>query len=198
MKRSSQRVVALLAAASFALAACGSDTDTADAPAEELAAEEPVAEDDGGIDYASVSGTLIRAGASSHKAGMLGWQVGFQSVAPNATVEYDPIGSGGGRKQFLGGGSDFAGSDAALKDEEWEASKEVCAGDLGAINLPHYISPIAIPYNLPSIVGETLNLSAEVIAGIFANTITNWTDPANPSKIVTVRGLGYKFERPAT
>ena len=188
MKRSSQRVVALLAAASFALAACGSDTDTADAPAEEPAAEEPAAEepaaeepaaeDDGGINYASVSGTLIGAGASSQKAGMLGWQVGFQSVAPNATVEYDPIGSGGGRKQFLGGGSDFAGSDAALKDEEWEASKEVCAGDLGAINLPHYISPIAIPYNLPSIVGETLNLSAEVIAGIFANTITNWTDPA--------------------
>ena len=136
VKRSSQRVVALLAAASFALAACGSDTDTADAPA-----EEPAVEDDGGIDYASVSGTLIGAGASSQKEGMLGWQVGFQSVAPNATVEYDPIGSGGGRKQFLGGGSDLAGSDAALKDEEWEASKEGCAGDLGAINLPHYISP---------------------------------------------------------
>lgn len=78
MKRSSQRVVALLAAASFALAACGSDTDTADAPAEEPAAEEPAAEDDGGIDYASVSGTLIGAGASPQKAGMLGWQVGFQ------------------------------------------------------------------------------------------------------------------------
>ncbi len=24
------------------------------------------------------------------------------------------------------------------------------------------------------------------------------SDPANPSKIVTFRGLGYKFERPAT
>ena len=117
VKRSSQRVVALLAAASFALAACGSDTDTADAPAD-APAEEPAAEDNGGIDYASVSGTLIGAGASSQKAGMLGWQVGFQSVAPSATVEYDPIGSGGGH--------------------------------------------------------------------------------ANPSKIVTVRGLGYKFERPAT
>ncbi len=45
MKRSSQRVVALLAAASFALAACGSDTDIADAPAEEPAAEEPAAEE---------------------------------------------------------------------------------------------------------------------------------------------------------
>ena len=108
MKRSSKRVVALLAASSFVFAACGSDTNTADAPAEEPAAEEPAAEDDGGIDYATVSGTLIGAGASSQKAGMLGWQVGFQSVAPNATVEYDPIGSGGGRKQFLGGGSDFA------------------------------------------------------------------------------------------
>ncbi len=175
MKSTSYRVVAFAALATFVVAACGGSSD---APADEPAQVYPAAEDDGGIDYATVSGTLIGAGASSQKAGMLGWQVGFQSVAPNATVEYDPIGSGGGRKQFLGGGSDFAGSDAALKDEEWEASKEVCAGDLGAINLPHYISPIAIPYNLPSIAGETLNLSADVIAGIFANTITNWTDPA--------------------
>ena len=70
-------------------------------------------------------------------------------------VEYDPIGSGGGRETFLSGGSDFAGSDAALKDDEFEQSKDRCAGDQGAINLPHYISPIAIPYNLPSIEGST-------------------------------------------
>ncbi len=98
-----------------------------------------------------VSGTLIGAGASSQAAAMQGWQAGFQTANPDATVEYDPVGSGGGRETFLAGGSDFAGSDAALKDEEYEASKDSCAGDMGAINLPHYISPIAIAYNLPGV-----------------------------------------------
>ena len=108
---------------------------------------------------------------------MQGWQAGFQALATGATVEYDPIGSGGGRETFLAGGTDFAGSDAALDDEEFQQSIDTCAGDQGAINLPHYISPIALPYNLPSIEGETLNLTAEAIAGIFANEITNWNDP---------------------
>jgi phosphate transport system substrate-binding protein len=125
---------------------------------------------------ASVSGTLVGAGASSQAAGMQGWQVGFQELNPDATVEYDPIGSGGGREQFLSGGSVFAGSDAFLKDDEFETSKERCAGDGGAINLPHYISPIAVPYNLEGV--ESLNLDPAVIGGIFANTISNWNDPA--------------------
>jgi len=132
----------------------------------------------GDVDFSSVSGTLIGAGASSQAAAMQGWQAAFQALAPNATIEYDPVGSGGGRETFLAGGSDFAGSDSALNEEEYAASVERCAGDQGAINLPHYISPIALPYNLPSIAGETLNLSPEAIAGIFANEITTWNDPA--------------------
>jgi phosphate transport system substrate-binding protein len=179
-----KRALAITAVASLLFAACGGDDDTADAPAPadepastDAPADEP-ADEPAPAPAAELSGTLIGAGASSQAAAMQGWQAGFQAAAPGVTVEYDPIGSGGGRKQFLGGGSDFAGSDAALKDEEWESSKEVCAGDLGAINLPHYISPIAVPYNLPSLDGTTLNLSPEVIAGIFANEITNWSDAA--------------------
>ncbi len=126
---------------------------------------------------AEATGSLVGAGASSQAAAMEGWLAGYLAISPDATVSYDPIGSGGGREQFLAGGSDFAGSDGALDAEEYAASIEACAGDQGAINLPHYISPIAIPYNLPS-VDATLNLTPEVIAGIFANEITNWNDPA--------------------
>lgn len=124
-----------------------------------------------------MTGTLIGAGASSQAAAMQGWQAGFQAYAAGATVEYDSIGSGGGRGTFLAGGSDFASSDAYLKEEEFQASIDRCAGDGGAVNLPHYISPIAVAYNLPS-VDSTLNLSPAVLAGIFANAITNWNDPA--------------------
>jgi len=178
-----RRIFAGAIALSLVAAACGSDEDTTNEPAatettsaatDDMSTETTAA----APDIAEVSGILIGAGASSQAAAMQGWQAGFQELNPDATVEYDPIGSGGGRETFLAGGSDFAGSDAYLKDEEWEASKDRCAGDLGAINLPHYISPIAIPYNLPSLEGQTLNLSPEVIAGIFANEITVWNDPA--------------------
>jgi phosphate transport system substrate-binding protein len=164
-----RRIIAGALALTLVAAACGSDDDTSTD-----GTSAPGADDDG----SDLSGTLAGAGASSQAAAMQGWQAGFQGLNPDTTVEYDPIGSGGGRETFLSGGSDFAGSDAALKDDEFEKSIDRCAGDLGAINLPHYISPIAIPYNLPSIEGETLNLSADVIAGIFANEITQWDDPA--------------------
>ncbi len=193
MNTPKRRILAGAIALTLVAAACGSDDDTTDetsAPAETSATETTDGDmtettdgdmsetTDGGSDMVEVSGTLIGAGASSQAAAMQGWQAGFQAANPDVTVEYDPIGSGGGRETFLSGGSDFAGSDAALKDDEFQQSIERCAGDQGAINLPHYISPIAIPYNLPSLEGETLNLSADVIAGIFANEITVWNDPA--------------------
>jgi len=170
-----RRLVAGALALTLVAAACGSDDSTTEEPS---APGETSATADGGTDMAEVSGTLVGVGASSQAAAMQGWRAGFQALNPDSTIEYDPVGSGGGRETFLSGGSDFAGSDAALKDEEFTQSIERCAGDQGAINLPHYISPIALPYNLPSLEGQTLNLSAEVIAGIFANEITEWNDPA--------------------
>ena len=71
--------------------------------------EEPAEEEA----MADLSGTLVGAGASSQAAAMQGWQVGFQELNPDVTVEYDPIGSGGGRERFLEGATSFAGSLAA-------------------------------------------------------------------------------------
>jgi len=182
---SKRRIFAGAIALTLIAAACGSDDDsgsdtpdaaeTTDGSDTTDAAETTDGGTDGG-DMVEISGTLVGAGASSQGAAMQGWQAGFQAEHPDATVEYDPVGSGGGRKTFLAGGSDFAGSDSALDDEEYEASIEGCAGDQGAINLPHYISPIAVAYNLPGV--DDLNLSPEVVAGIFANTITSWDDEA--------------------
>ena len=54
---------------------------------------------------------------------MEGWIAGFQTANEDVTVNYDPAGSGGGREQFLAGGVAFAGSDAALDDEELAAGR---------------------------------------------------------------------------
>ena len=90
---------------------------------------------------------------------MAAWQAGFQTANPEVTVNYDPVGSGGGREQFIAGGVDFAGSDAYLDDEEGELerAKERCVGD-DPIEVPDYVSPIAVVYNLEGV--DDLQLSA--------------------------------------
>ena len=106
---------------------------------------------------------------------MQAWQAGFSGVESGVTVNYDPVGSGGGREQFLAGGVDFAGSDAPLDDDELAQAADRC-GDSGVFEIPDYISAIAVVYNLPGV--EDLNLAPETLAGIFRGDITTWNDPA--------------------
>src|SRR3712207_4833782 len=73
-----------------------------------------------------LSGTLDGAGSSAQEAAMGGWVAGFSESQPDVTVNYDPVGSGGGREQFIAGGVDFAGSDSALDDEELADAQERC------------------------------------------------------------------------
>ena len=115
-RRRTQRLLAGALALTLVAAACGSDGDTATEPADD-STDEPA---ESGAATETIGGTLVGAGSSAQAAGMQGWQAGFQALNPDATVEYDAIGSGGGRELFLAGGSSFAGSDAFLKDDEFE------------------------------------------------------------------------------
>lgn len=124
-----------------------------------------------------LSGTLNGAGASSQEAAQQAWQAGFQTANPDVTVNYDPVGSGGGREQFISGGVSFAGSDAYLDDDEGElsAATERCNNE-APIEIPNYVSPIAVIYNLEGV--DELNLSGETLARIFTGDITKWNDEA--------------------
>lgn len=124
-----------------------------------------------------LSGTLAGGGASTQQAAMGAWAVGFQGENPAVTIEYDPIGSGGGRENFISGAFPFAGSDAYLTDDEGELSDatERCGGE-APIQVPSYISPIAVAYNLPGV--DELRLSPQALAGIMAGKITTWDDKA--------------------
>ena len=156
----------LALAASLTLSACGDDS-----PTESGDSDAGGSESEGG----DMSGSLAASGASSQNSAMTAWIAGYQDEQPDVTVTYDAIGSGGGRENFLAGAVDLAGSDAYLDEGEIEAAKEVC-GDGGALNLPVYISPIAVPYNLPGV--DTLNLTPDVLAQIFDQQITTWDDEA--------------------
>jgi phosphate transport system substrate-binding protein len=158
-------VLSTALAGTLALSACGA--------ANEQNAGSGGGETTGGA--TELSGTLVGAGASSQQAAMQGWTAGYSGVQPGVTVNYDPVGSGGGREQFTSGGVDFAGSDAYLDDEELAQAEERCGGG-EVFELPDYISPIAVVYNLEGV--DELNLSPQVIAGIFDRGITTWNDPA--------------------
>lgn len=166
LKRMAPRLfptLALTSAALFTLTACGSDYPLG--PEQEAAAQH-------GSD---LSGTLSGAGSSAQNAAMDAWRAGFSLLHPKAQVQYSPDGSGAGRTAFLAGAVEFAGSDAYLDAEEMDRAKQVC-GPEGAFNVPAYVSPIAVGFNLPGI--TELNMDAATIAGIFKGEITNWNDPA--------------------
>jgi phosphate transport system substrate-binding protein len=164
------RAAAVISVAALALTACGSDNATG----------QPAAAGGASTTAGSaVTGTLTGIGSSAQNSAMEAWKAGFESANEGAMVQYSPDGSGAGRKAFLSGGAQFAGSDAYLKDDEMTQAVEVCGPD-GALNIPTYISPIAIAFNLEGV--TELNLDAPTIAKIFTKEITAWNDPAIASQ----------------
>ncbi|WP_282689310.1 MULTISPECIES: phosphate ABC transporter substrate-binding protein PstS [unclassified Streptomyces] len=120
-----------------------------------------------------LSGSLSGAGSSAQDAAMQAMIAGFTNANSGVSITYDPVGSGGGREQFVGGGTDFGGTDAYLDEEELAGAKKRC-GDV--IEIPGYISPIAVAFNLEGI--DSLNLKPATIAQIFDQKIKKWNDEA--------------------
>jgi phosphate transport system substrate-binding protein len=162
-------VAVVTAALAFGVAACG-DSDDATTPSTSSNSSS------GGGEKTELSGNLAGAGSSAQDAAQQAWIAGFQDANPDVTIAYDPVGSGGGREQFISGGVAYAGSDAALKEEELTKAQERCGGPDGLVEIPVYISPIAVAYNLEGVDG--LQLSPETLAKIFKQEIKNWNDPA--------------------
>ncbi len=125
----------------------------------------------------ALTGTLVGQGASSQQVAIQAWTAAFNEANPDVVVQYDPAGSGTGRESFQQGAVNFAGSDRAFSAEEIAAGGfGACAADSPIVEIPAYVSPIAIIFNVPGV--DKLDLDAATVAGIFAGTITKWNDPA--------------------
>lgn len=123
-----------------------------------------------------LAGTIDGAGASSQGSAQEAWIAAFQTSNPDVTINYDPSGSGAGREAFIAGGVSFAGTDSALKQEEIDGGFAGCTPDTDYIQVPAYISPIAVIFNVEGV--DELNLDAVTLAKIFKGEITSWDDPA--------------------
>jgi phosphate transport system substrate-binding protein len=164
----SKKFAAALAALALAItaAACGDDTNDSGGSASSS----------GGSASQNLSGKLAGAGSSAQEAAVQAWTAGVQGNNPDLTISYDPVGSGGGREQFVAGGIQFAGSDSALEEDELKGAQKVCGGPDNLVEMPVYVSPIAVAYNLEGV--DNLQLSPETLAKIMDGKIAQWDDAA--------------------
>ena len=88
---------------------------------------------------------------------------------PNIEITYNPIGSGGGIKNLKEQTVDFGASDAPMTDEELNGEKAI-------LHIPTVMGAVVVTQNLGAEKVE-LNLSQEVLAGLFLGDITKWNDP---------------------
>jgi phosphate transport system substrate-binding protein len=132
-------------------------------------------------DKASGSGaggsTLSGGGATSQANAEQAWRANYQK-ANGGTINYEEVGSGTGITNFTSKAYSFAGTDAYLTDEQLSAATDACGA--APIEVPAYISPIAVAFNLPGV--ESLKLDARTVADIFAGKITTWNDAAIASQ----------------
>lgn len=97
------------------------------------------------------------------------WISAFAERQPEIKISYKAVGTGEGIHDFLAEALDFAGSDAALSDEQIAQVKR------GAVLLPVTAGIIVLAYHIKDLNGP-LKLPREVYEDIFAGKITRWND----------------------
>lgn len=121
--------------------------------------------------------TLSGGGATSQANAQQAWRAAYQKQN-GGTINYEEVGSGTGIENFSSGAYSFAGTDAYLTSDQLSAAKSQCGSD--PIEVPAYVSPIAVAFNLSGV--KSLNLDAKTVADIFSGKITKWNDSAIASQ----------------
>ncbi|PWU06268.1 MAG: phosphate ABC transporter substrate-binding protein PstS [Verrucomicrobia bacterium] len=121
--------------------------------------------------FAVASAVSVQGSGASFPAPLYQrWIAEFVKIHPDIQINYQSIGSGAGVKNLTAGLVDFAGSDAAMTDQE------ISGVSRGVVMIPATAGSIVLAYNLPNI--ASLRLSRVAYVGIFLGKITQWSDPA--------------------
>ena len=106
---------------------------------------------------------LAGAGATFPDASYQRW---FSMLAKSGIkVNYQAIGSGGGRKAFINETVAFGASDDPISEKDIKSVKR------GVVQIPTVGGTIAVAYNKP---GCTLKLTQKQVVSIFMGSIKNW------------------------
>lgn len=117
------------------------------------------------------SGALTGAGSTFVNPLMSKWSKEYHTLHPDVQINYQSIGSGGGRQQFLAKTVAFGASDAPLTDEQIAQA----GGAANVVHIPVTQGSVVVAYNLPG-VPKQVQFSPDTIAGIFLGTIKTWND----------------------
>lgn len=118
------------------------------------------------------SGALTGAGSTFVNPLMSKWSKEYHTLHPEVEINYQSIGSGGGRQQFLARTVAFGASDAPLTDGQIAQA----GGAANVVHIPVTQGSVVISYNLPG-VPKQVRFSPDTIAGIFLGKIRMWNDP---------------------
>jgi len=121
---------------------------------------------------------LINAAGATFPNPIYGkWFEEFAKVDPDAQINYQSIGSGGGIRQFSEGTVDFGASDMPMTDEQIGKFKNK------PLHFPTVLGGIVPSYNIPGVT-QDLKFTPEALVGIYLGKIKKWNDPeltkANP------------------
>jgi phosphate transport system substrate-binding protein len=100
------------------------------------------------------------------------WFIEYYAEHPDVRVNYSPIGSGAGIRQFTAGLTSFGASDAGMSKKEIDKLPKEYDG---VLLLPMTAGEIVLSYNLP--LTAPLRLSRAAYVKIFLREITKWDDP---------------------
>ena len=164
----------MLAAGALLLSACGSDENTSSTGGT-TAGNGTAGDSAAKVDCAGKK-ALKSSGSSAQANAVTRFVTAYETACSGFTLNYTSSGSGAGVSEFLGGQTDFGGSDSPLSAEkgEVEKAKQRCSG-ADAWNLPTVFGPIAVTYNLPGVDGVALD--APTLSKIFNGAVTTWNAP---------------------
>lgn len=118
------------------------------------------------------AGEITGAGSTFVNPLMSKWSKEYNTLHPNIKINYQSIGSGGGRQQFIAKTVAFGASDAPMTDEQLGQA----GGATNVVHIPVTQGSVVIAYNLPEVKTQ-LKFSADTIAGMFLGNIKLWNDP---------------------
>jgi phosphate transport system substrate-binding protein len=133
-----------------------------------LVACDPTGAEEDPAEEAAADISLTGSGATFPDPIYQVWVDEFRSIRPDVSINYQSVGSGQGKRDFINNVTDFGSSDAYLTDEELERVPD-------ALHIPTVIGAVAVTYNLEGV--EGLQLSGETLASIYLGDITSWDDP---------------------
>jgi len=138
--------------------------------------------------------TINAAGATFPLPLYTEWTFAYQYVDPSVAINYQGIGSGGGKSGIIAGTLDFAGSDSLLSDQNYTDGKDLqmyptVAGAVVPIYNIAFTYPKAGANTPTPKPAPTLILDRTTLVGIFNATIKNWNDPAIAKLNPSLQGL---------